>query len=171
MTFPTSEKMVSGATGISFGSSDGVDASHYYQVLAYAKENSPYTGQETFCAEGVCQTWFANQILNWLRPAPTRYLHMTTVQPSGTLDVSWNNSGSFDKILIRRLPTVQEAYALMAGSGSPSPTPTPTPSSTCTPTPYTGTIPTLPTTIQAENYDKCANGSHSEGITYHDNDP
>jgi hypothetical protein len=51
-----------------------------------------------------------------------------------------------------------------------SPTPTPTPSP-CTTAPYSGTAPSLPTTIEAENYDKCTNNQNGEGSTYHDTDP
>jgi hypothetical protein len=143
---PATEKIVSGQTSTSFNSSNGVDTSHYYQVWGYLKENSPYTGTETTNVEGVVSNvdlGYNNVGFYNLSP-PNRYMYLSTaIAPDGTLNVSWGNSNSFDKVFIRRLPTAQEAYAIMAGSGSPTPTPTPTPSSSPKP---------IPGRIEAEDY-------------------
>jgi hypothetical protein len=123
--FLTVTKSVDGASSTSFGSSDGVDSSHYYQVWGYIQESSPFTGSFTYTAETV--TWTTTMSIYmgfpWVQAAPFRWMYLATVKAAdGTLNVSWDNNSTLDQVQIVELPTAPEAYAIMtqAGGGPPA---------------------------------------------------
>jgi hypothetical protein len=111
---PTQQKNVSG-TSVSFPTS----AAHQYRVHVYIPESNPYLGAETFTIEGKTLTRDYKRLLNngggfstkAVGPAPQRWVYLGTHPNDGTFNISWQHSNAASKILIRQLPTPEEAYS------------------------------------------------------------
>jgi len=98
-------------TGLGTSTSFTVSPDHYYKVWFYIP-SSPYGGTETFNVEGenvsrniggLDDTFYTNN--------DQRYITLGRHKASdGTLNVSWSNSSSAERIFIRQFPNPDEAY-------------------------------------------------------------
>lgn len=113
-TLPSQEKNTDGATSLSFST----NPANWYQVFAYIPDSNYYGGSESFYVEG--QTAGAINIQRdaiddtWaVQAPPQRYIYLGTYTNNGTLNVSWQHANAASKVLIRQMPTPQEAYSWM----------------------------------------------------------
>jgi hypothetical protein len=129
MRLPTHVKSVSGTTNVSFS----VSPSHQYRVHFYVPESNLYSGTEEFTIEGKTLSRDLGKLLSggswgskYIGPAPQRWVYLGSHPNDGTLNISWQHSSAVSKILIRQLPTPEEAYLWIAGQSDSSDWPLPT---------------------------------------------
>jgi hypothetical protein len=117
---PTQEKSTKGNTSVSFS---GLSTAHEYQVYVYVPANSFYQGTETFTVEGKRLGRNLNDLFiksHWpygrYYTGNQRYVTLGNHSHDGTLNVSWTHSNVAEKIFIRQLPKVEEAYMWITGN-------------------------------------------------------
>jgi hypothetical protein len=107
------------------GRSVSVPASkaHQYQVYAYVQVSSPHRGIERFKIEGVTVERDLATIISspdgWVGKAPQRWIDLGTHANDGALNITWSQAKSAETFFLRQLPTVEEAYARIAGVADP----------------------------------------------------
>jgi len=104
------------ATSASFS----VNPNKYYQVWFYIPA-SDCNCVENFNVEGQSLSRDINGLTSgstWIQPGgPARWITLGRHRATdGTLNISWSNSASAEKIFIRELPTVEEAYGWISGT-------------------------------------------------------
>ena len=116
-TLPTQKK-----EGLNTSASFSVDPAKYYQVWFYIPVTSCKC-IESFNIEGQLLTRDSHGLTSdplWVQPGgPARWITLGRHRASdGSLNISWSNSASAEKIFIRELPTAEETSRWISGVGS-----------------------------------------------------
>jgi hypothetical protein len=122
-SLPTQVKTTGGATSIVLS---GLSAQNEYQVFVYPPSNH-YVGTETFLVNGQSlarpyDNIFLEKWPEWHSNAGAfRYITLGNHLPvNGELRISWQHANGAEKFLIRKLPTVEEAYGWITEPSSSS---------------------------------------------------
>jgi hypothetical protein len=108
-----------------------VSPNHFYQVWFFVPESGSCSlTNEVFTIEGVGISRDISTIKGiWINSTDQRWITLGRHRATdGTLNISWTTGPCADKVFIRKLPTVDEAFAWITGAMTPAPSPPPPPS-------------------------------------------